>query len=115
MRLKSIPITIWLVPVLLLVIATARLPYGYYTFARIVTCGVGALIALVGFQERPAIQAWSIPLALIAILFNPFVPIHLNRSIWFYLDLGGAAVFIAHLFFVRQRLGYESGIHRHPS
>jgi uncharacterized membrane protein YhaH (DUF805 family) len=88
-----------------------RLPYGYYTFTRIVTCGIAALIALVGFRERPAVQAWSVLLALIAVLFNPFLPIHLNRSIWFYLDLGAAAVFIAHLVFVRKRLENNRGPH----
>src|SRR5947207_11031419 len=105
MQMKSIPNLVWLVPAIVLIIATARLPYGYYTFARIVTCGTAALIALAGFHERPAVQAWSVLLALIAVLFNPFVPIHLTRSIWFYLDSGTAALFIAHLIFVRQRLG----------
>jgi hypothetical protein len=102
--MKSIRRVVWLVPVIILVIATARLPYGYYTFTRIVTCGAASLIAIVGFQECPIVQAWSVLLALIAVLFNPFVPIHLTRPIWFYLDLGTAAVFIAHLIIVRQRL-----------
>jgi hypothetical protein len=99
--MKSIPRIVWLMPPILLVIAILRLPYGYYTFTRIVTCGVAAFIAFVGFQERAAIQVWSILLVLIAVLFNPFVPIHLNRSIWFYLDLITAAIFIAHFLFVR--------------
>jgi len=99
--MKSIPRVLWVVPPVVLVIATARLPYGYYTFTRIVTCGAAAIIAFVCFQARPIIQAWSALLALVAILFNPIIPIHLNRSTWFYLDLIVAAVFIAHLFFVR--------------
>ncbi len=44
----------------------------------------------------------SVPL--IAVLFNPFIPIHLNRVVWFYLDLGAAAAFLAHLVLVRQKL-----------
>jgi len=102
--MKSIPRLVWIVPVVLLVIATARLPYGYYTFTRIVTCGVAAWIAVLGFQESPTIKAWSIALVLIAVLFNPVFPIYLNRSTWFYLDLIAAGVFTAHLVFVRQRL-----------
>jgi hypothetical protein len=102
MKLKSIPVLVWIVPTILLVAAVARLPYGYYTFTRIVTCGAAALLlAAVGFRERPAVQAWSVVLALIAVLFNPFLPIHLNRGAWFYLDLGAAAVFVGHLVFVR--------------
>jgi hypothetical protein len=104
MIMKVIPPLVWVVPTILLVIATARLPYGYYTFRRIVTCGIAAWIAFVGFRENPAIKVWSIALALIAVLFNPILTIHLDRSTWFYLDLGAASVFVAHLIFVRQRL-----------
>jgi hypothetical protein len=32
------------------------------------------------------------------------VPIHLDRQTWFYLDVGAAAVFVAHLVFVRWSL-----------
>jgi len=102
--MKSIPRIVWIVPAILLVIATAKLPYGYYTFTRIVTCGIAAWIAFVGFQEAPAIKAWSVALALIAVLFNPILPIHLDRATWFYLDIGAAGVFVAHLIFVRQKV-----------
>jgi hypothetical protein len=88
----------------------ARLPYGYY-ITHIVTCGSAALIAIAGFRARSSAQAWSDPLSLIAVLFNPIVPIHLNRSAWFYLDLGAAGIFITHLIFVRGLLSRprESG------
>lgn len=102
--MKAIPRLVWILPVIVLAIATARLPYGYYTFTRIVICGVAAWIAVVGFQEGPAINVWSIALALIAVLFNPIVPVYFDRSTWFYVDLGAAGVFVAHLMFVRQRL-----------
>ena len=99
--MKSISRLVWIVPAILLVAAIAQLPYGYYTFVRIVTCGCAALLAVVGFRERPSSQAWSIVHSLIAVLFNPILPIHLNRSAWFFLDLGTAGVFIAHLIFIR--------------
>lgn len=99
--MKSIPRLVWLVPAILLIVATSHLPYGYYTFTRIVTCGVAAIIAFVGFRDHPVSQVWSVPLALVGILFNPFVPIHLYRQTWGYLDVGAAAVFAAHLIFVR--------------
>jgi hypothetical protein len=102
--MKTIPRLVWVAPVILLMVATARFPYAYYTFTRIVTCGTAVWIALVGCEEGPAIKAWSIVLLLIAVLFNPIIPVHLHRSTWFYLDLGAAGVFVAHLFFVRQRL-----------
>jgi Family of unknown function (DUF6804) len=109
--MKSIPRVLWLVPPIVLIIATARLPYGYYTFARIVTSGVAALIAFAGFFERPAVQAWSVPLVLIAVLFNPFLPVHLSRSTWFYLDLTTAVIALVR---AAEGLVGETGIHWQP-
>jgi uncharacterized protein DUF6804 len=103
-RMKSILPIVWFVPALLLLIAIWRLPYGYYTLTRIVTCGVAVLIAVAGLQERPAVQTWSFPLLAIAVLFNPLVPIHLSRATWFYFDLGAAAIFVLHLVFVRLKM-----------
>jgi len=100
--MKSLPAFVWIVPAIILVVAIARLPYGYYTFARIVTCVTAVLIAVLGFKEPPVIQAASIPLILVAVLFNPFLPIHLARGTWFYLDLVAAGVFLAHLVLVRR-------------
>ena len=54
--------------------------------------------------KGPAFKPWAIALMLIAVLFNPILPIHLDRSTWFYLDLGAAGIFVAHLIFVRQKL-----------
>ena len=103
-RINSIPRIVWLVPALMLLIAVWRLPYGYYTLTRIVTCGVAVLIAVAGLQERPMVQTWSFLLLAIAVLFNPLVPIHLSRATLFYLDLGAAAIFVLHLVFVRLKM-----------
>jgi len=103
-KMKSIPRIVWVVPALLSLVAIWRLPYGYYTFTRIVTCAAAVLIAAAGAQERPVVQTWSFLLLAAAVLFNPFVPIQFNRATWFYLDLAVAATFLLHLFFVRQQL-----------
>jgi len=103
MNMKSIPRTVWIIPAVLLVIAVWRLPYGYYTFVRIVVCGIAAFIATAGFRGQIWAFAWPTLLLAIAVLFNPFVAIYLNRASWFYLDLGTAAAFLIHLFMVRQK------------
>lgn len=104
-EMKSMPLLVWLAPAILLVIAVARLPYGYYTFTRIVTCGAAIWIAIVGFRENGGRSFWSVLFALLAALFNPLIPIHLHRSIWFYLDLATAALFLLHLIIVRSKPG----------
>ena len=101
LRIKSVAWLIWLVPPILLVVATAHLPYGYYIFLRYVVFGIAAVISVFGFGDRPFVKVWSVPVALIGVFFNPFVPVYLDRTTWFYLDLGAAAVFVAHLIFVR--------------
>ena len=102
-KMKSIPRIVWVVPALLSLVAIWRLPYGYYTFTRIVTCAAAVLIAAAGAQERPVVQTWSFLLLAVAVLFNPFVPIHFNRATWFYFDLAAAATFLLHLVFVRKK------------
>jgi hypothetical protein len=103
LNMKAIPRIVWIAPTLLLLIAVWRLPYAYYTFTRIVACGASVLIAIAGMQERAVVQTWTILLLAIAVLFNPFIPIHLNRAVWFYLDLGAATAFLGHLVLVRQK------------
>ena len=100
--MQRIPRVVWLICAVLLVAAVLRLPYGYYSFLRIVICGAAALIAVAGLKED--IQrgtAWTATFILIVVLFNPILPIRLHRSIWLYLDLMAAGVFTAHLIFCR--------------
>ena len=97
-RFKSVPWWLWLVPVALLLAATAKLPYGYYTFTRIVVCASAAFIAVAGWE---ASRFWSVPFGLLAILFNPIFPIYLHRGTWFYFDIAAAIAFAAHLVLVR--------------
>jgi hypothetical protein len=101
---RSIPPIVWIAPALLLLIAVWRLPYGYYTFTRVITCGIAVLIAAAGMRERPVVRIWSASLLAIVVLFNPLVPIHLSRATWFYFDLGAAAIFVLHLVFVRLKM-----------
>jgi hypothetical protein len=89
MELKEIPRVAWLVVAAALLIAMMHLPYGYYTFTHILTCGFCTLIAV---------------LICIATAFNPFIPLRLSRFTWPYLDLGAAIVLGVHLFLVRQKL-----------
>lgn len=103
MQFKSIPWWLWLLPVAILLVATARLPYGYYTFTRVVICGSAALIAFTGWEDSTTSRMWSVLFALLAVLFNPIFPIYLKRGTWFYLDVGAAVVFAAHLVLVRIR------------
>lgn len=104
MQFKSISWWLWLIPIALLVIATVRLPYGYYTLMRIVVCEFAGYFAYVAWEEKvSASRSWAIVFGLIAVLFNPIVPVYLKRAVWFDLDIGVAIIFAAHLVLVRMR------------
>lgn len=53
-------------------------PYGFYVFMRIVTCG-----ALIGLMLEKLPTWVKFALLLLAILYNPVVPIHIgDRETW---------------------------------
>src|SRR5690348_14087482 len=79
-----------LVVALLLLWALLPNPYVYYTSLRFVVCAVCIFTAYRYTQERTIGFAWLF--AGIAGLFNPMLPIHLTREIWFPVDLSTAAL-----------------------
>ena len=103
MSVQAIPWWLWFVPIALLLLATTRMPYGYYTLLRFVVCGFAAVIAFAEWEEAMLGRTMSISFCLIAFLFNPLAPIYLKRGTWFYIDIGVAAIIAAHLIFRRLR------------
>lgn len=68
-------------------------PYGYYTLLKLIVCSVAAFAAY-KFKNNPSLSGHFIPLVIMAILFNPLVPVQLNRIIWLPIDLIGAIYFL---------------------
>ena len=97
----SLPIALWIVPVIFLVLAVFPLPYGYYTFTRIVACLACIALAYTAYGPRPGATIWTTFFVLIAIVFNPLIPIYLKKQTWMYIDGAAAAVILAHLLSVR--------------
>ena len=64
-------------------------PYGYFTLLRFVVCIAMVLIAYLSYQEKR--EGWTWSFVVIAILFNPIVPIYLAREAWWFIDLVVAA------------------------
>ena len=97
----SLPIALWIVPVMVLVLAVFPLPYGYYTLTRIITCLACIALAYTAYGPRPGATIWTTFFVLIAIVFNPLIPIYLKKQTWMYIDGAAAAVILAHLLSVR--------------
>ena len=90
-----------LLAVAMLLIALAPLPYGYYTLLRLVICGVSAYGAYLAHESRKS--GWKWVLGLIALVFNPVVPVHLDREVWMPLDLGVAVVLLIAIWRMKTR------------
>jgi hypothetical protein len=77
----------------LMFIGLMDLPIGYYTFLRIVVT-IGS-VAIVLTELENGLNFWVITFGIIAILFNPFIPIYLNdKSAWIPFDIFGGILFI---------------------
>ena len=76
----------------LLLLALADLPIGYYTLLRIVV-SIGA-VAVVVTEFDNGINFWVIAFGLVAILFNPLIPVYLgNKGAWIPIDIITAILF----------------------
>ncbi|MFC7356727.1 DUF6804 family protein [Jejudonia soesokkakensis] len=76
---------------IMLIIAILPLPIGYYNILRVVIF-LGALFVGISNMGK---TYWFITFLLIAIIFNPFLPIYLKeKSIWIPLDIISAICFI---------------------
>lgn len=86
---------LFLIPAALLLLALADMPSGYYVLMRIVVCLASAIVAYGSYKRDDSLNASAILFALMAILFNPIIPVYLyDRKIWMPIDILGAIVFV---------------------
>lgn len=85
----------------LLLAVFARWPYGFYTLLRFAVCGSAAYLAVQAYELKK--HAWVWVMGSIAVLFNPFIPVHLRRSDWQVIDFIVAVVFAVSLATIRPR------------
>jgi len=81
---------------LILAILFSGLPYGFYTFLRLIV-SISAIyyVWLIKDENKNWIAALFI---VIATLFNPIIPIHLTRQIWFIVDIVVASFYSCNIF-----------------
>ena len=79
---------------IILLIATLPLPNEFYTLLRIVVFGVAAYSSYYYFQKEAS--QTGLLLALIAVIWNPLIPIYLyDKFILILLDMGAARYMLA--------------------
>ena len=89
-----------LIAAILLFLALAEHPYGFYKILRFVVCGVTAYGAY--FSKNLARIGWAWTFGIIAVLFNPLIPVHLDRDTWAIIDVIVAIVIIVSVFSLRK-------------
>jgi len=75
----------------LLLVAVLELPYGFYTFLRLGVTAAAVYVAYSAYEWGKTWALWSF--AVVALLFNPLVPVHLSKSAWMPIDLATSACF----------------------
>ncbi len=86
---------IWffLIPIALLLIGLADLPTGYYTLVRITVCFVSCISCILSYKSDEKIGIATITYAILAILFNPIIPIYLHdKDTWAVFDIAAAVL-----------------------
>ena len=73
--------------------------YGFFTLLRFVVFTSAAYVAWVAYEEQKEKWVWF--LGFIAILFNPFIPIHLTREIWLPIDFATGVALIISIFLLK--------------
>lgn len=85
-----------LIASVLLLIAIAPMPYGYYQFLRIAITIVAGIIAYSLFEKNQ--KKSLVAFVVIMILYNPILVIHLERAIWSPINIVTAVFFIVFAF-----------------
>ena len=79
----------------LLVLGTGTYAYGYYQLLRCVVCGISIYSVLEALELKA--RGWVATFATLALLFNPLVPVRLDRATWMQADLLAALALLVSL------------------
>lgn len=75
-------------------------PYGFYQFLRL-TIFITAAIVAWGFYNSK-LTPWAWVFGSVAFLFNPLIPIHLDKSSWVPIDFMAAMLFFLAAYSVKK-------------
>ena len=93
---------LWKIPIVLIAlfaVSVFDLPYGFYTFLRIVVFILSLLFALCYYCCQERLSLFSVISIVIAIFWNPIMPIYLDKETWVCLDIIAAVLEIVMFIF----------------
>lgn len=86
--------------------ALAQHSYSYFMILRWFTCVVTAYLAYTAWKQNKGVWVWVF--AALALLFNPVLPIHLDRNSWKVIDVATGVFLVISMIFVREDKGASS-------
>lgn len=84
----------------LLFYALARHRYSYYTILRWITCSVALYSAVIAYKAKQT--GWTWVLGVIAVFFNPFFLVTLDRTTWAPIDVITGVLLLLSILFVQE-------------
>lgn len=69
-----------------LFISIAELPYGFYTFMRIAVPVLSIIYIVIAYAVEEKFSLMLIPNIIITVLWNPILPIYLDKDSWVMID-----------------------------
>lgn len=82
-------------------LAVGDWPYGVYVLTRWVVCSAAVFVLVVAARSKQWWAAWVY--GVVALLFNPVLPFHLNKATWQPLDITAALAMVLAIVLVRER------------
>ena len=93
---KKKNITLLIAAAFLLLAIFGGWPYGFFTLLRFVVFASSAYVAWLAYETHK--EKWVWIFGFIAVIFNPFIPIHLNRELWSVIDFIVGAFMVVSVF-----------------
>ena len=84
---------IWYVSAGLLFLGAVSMPSGYYELLRWVICAAAAFATYTNYSIDKS--TWAISFGVVALIFNPFVPLYLyDKFAWMVIDISAGLMFV---------------------
>jgi hypothetical protein len=74
-------------------------PYGFFTLLRFVVFASSGYVAWMAYEQQNEKWVWTF--GFLAVLFNPFILIHLNRELWSFIDAIAGVFMLTSIFALR--------------
>ena len=92
-----------IIPAILLILAPLiSFPYGFYMFLRLIVTITSIIIIIYNIKAAGGVNEITISFGLIAILYNPIIPVNLTREIWMPINFVTSGIYMYCLFKIRK-------------